>query len=107
MFFHFRQNNSYGIWKGPAINVIIEAEDDEEANDLAEMHGLYFNGVDDGQDCPCCGDRWYEVWGKGNEVPSCYGEPVKETGEYGSAVGNGEFPSLTIFYKDGSEKIIR
>lgn len=44
-----------------APNVYIEAENAEEANEKALQIGIYFNGVEDGIDCPCCGDRWYPV----------------------------------------------
>lgn len=46
---------------GPAIEVWIEAESAAEANRLAQYNGLYFDGVDDGIDCDCCGDRWYSA----------------------------------------------
>ena len=29
---------------------------------LAEDIGLYFDGVEQGMDCSCCGDRWYRAW---------------------------------------------
>ena len=32
-----------------------------DANDIAQGNGIYFNGVADGIDCDCCGDRWYPV----------------------------------------------
>jgi hypothetical protein len=67
MWFKFRQNNSGGHWdidddKGIGPNVWIEAKNAKQANKLAESIGIYFNGVDSGIDCECCGDRWYEVW---------------------------------------------
>lgn len=58
MFYRFRQNNSGGFFTGPAINVIVEADSQEESQRLAEQHGLYFDGRGD---CPCCGNRW-AVW---------------------------------------------
>ena len=63
-FYHFRQNNSGGSFvfdKNLAIDVIIEAETADEANDLAEGLGIYFNGCEGGWDCRCCGDRWNTV----------------------------------------------
>lgn len=82
-FFHFRQNNSGGSFHcdenaGIAINVIIEANDAADANERAEKIGLYFNGVSNGHDCECCGDRWSNQWegDKGDAVPSIYGEAV-------------------------------
>ena len=61
-FYIFNQNNSGGYWdKILGFKVIIEAENPKQANKLAEVMGIYFNGVETGEDCPCCGDRWYEV----------------------------------------------
>jgi len=57
-FYHYDQNNSGGVFKEPALNVFIEASSHEEADAIAEVNGLYFDGVDKNRDCPCCGDRW-------------------------------------------------
>ena len=63
-FYRFRQNNSGGFFScdeddgiGPL--VWIEEVSAEEANYKAQSIGIYFNGVDDDQDCACCCDRWY------------------------------------------------
>jgi len=62
-FFEFRQTNSGGHWE---INdklckrLFIEAHNYEEARDKALNMGVYFNGCDNGLDCSCCGDRWYD-----------------------------------------------
>ena len=69
MFYTFKQNNSGGTFIGPQY-VIIEADDASEANLIAYDHGIYFNGVQNGQDCNCCGDRWYPVYEyAGEETP--------------------------------------
>ena len=74
MFFTFNQNNSGGRWIGPAKFVIIEAENAETANALAEVKGLYFDGCGTMQDCSCCGDRWYRVDDcDGKNEPMIYG----------------------------------
>jgi len=80
-FYHFSQNNSGGSFdfdeaRGITHNVIVEANDYEHANRLAESIGLYFDGEGD---CPCCGDRWYRRWDdtEGSSVPTVYGEPVE------------------------------
>ncbi len=62
-FYAFDQNNSGGSF---VVNdklchrVIIEADTEVEAINKAEILGVYFNGVDLGMDCDCCGDRWYK-----------------------------------------------
>lgn len=62
MFYLFRQNNSGGSFEIDAVNigprVWIEADTPEEANVYAQALGIYFDGVENGYDCECCGDRW-------------------------------------------------
>lgn len=62
--YQFSQNNSGGIFildANLSINVYIEAHSPQEANQRAEELGIYFYGVGEGMDCPCCGDRWYSA----------------------------------------------
>lgn len=82
-FYAFHQNNSGGRFTfdkkaGITHIVIIEAPNAEAANDRAEQIGLYFNGCDEGRDCNCCGDRWFQVYGEGDDVPSHYGSPIED-----------------------------
>ena len=59
--YEYSQNNSFGTWdinETVTQKVWVFAHDLAEANDFAETLGIYFNGVDEGIDCPCCGDRW-------------------------------------------------
>ena len=62
MWYVYSQNNSGGSfvidenldeWVG------IEADSREEADALFHELGGYFDGVEKGEDCDCCGDRWY------------------------------------------------
>lgn len=65
MFYTFRQHNSGGSFHHDdnlSIEVVIEADDCIEANNIAESLGIYFNGVEDGLDCDCCGDRWCKAY---------------------------------------------
>lgn len=63
--YEISQNNSGGsfqvdenlCWK-----LYIEAKSANDAASLAEGLGCYWNGCDEGMDCPCCGDRWSEPW---------------------------------------------
>ncbi len=61
-FYELSQNNSGGSFD---VNdklchrLFIEAESEKAALEIAEDLGCYWNGVDDGMDCECCGDRWY------------------------------------------------
>ena len=97
-FFDFHQNNSGGSFdhdpkRGIGYSVIIEAATPAEANERALAIGLYFDGCEQGLDCDCCGDRWYEQWEShsGTEQPEMYGKPP--TGGWG-------IPSY-IHYADG------
>lgn len=80
-FYEYRQNNSGGGFDydesaGITVHVIIEADSADEANRKAESIGLYFDGEGD---CPCCGDRWYEVSDRdADDVPSIYGTPLEQ-----------------------------
>lgn len=74
-FFEFKQNNSGGTFDiddnagiGPC--VWIEAIDVDDAARRAETIGIYFDGVEDGRDCDCCGDRWYRPYGDGLYKPN-------------------------------------
>lgn len=61
-FYELSQNNSGGSFVVDdklCHRLFIEAESEEEAIDRAEDLGCYWDGVDEGSDCPCCGDRWY------------------------------------------------
>jgi hypothetical protein len=61
-FYSFRQNNSGGFFKeleNGMFHLIVEANSAQEANEIAQEQGVYFNGCEDGLDCECCGDRWY------------------------------------------------
>lgn len=79
MFFTYRQNNSGGRFIGE-INIIIEADSAKEADEIAQENGVYFDGVDEGHDCECCGDRWSRAWeSDGTENPEIYGEAVGES----------------------------
>ena len=108
MFYEFGQNNSGGsfvIDNDLTCHVIIEADNDKEANKLAEGVGVYFNGCDDNIDCNCCGDRWYEQYEEeGDEVPSVYGTPVAEWAKsnkhHWAPLGH----QAVVYYKDGTKR---
>lgn len=62
-FYEFDQNNSGGYFEvndNVCHRLFIEANSFEEAVNKAESLGCYWNGVENGFDCPCCGDRWYK-----------------------------------------------
>lgn len=102
MFYHFSQNNSGGRFvvdhrRGITAHVIVEGPSLKDITRRAEDIGLYWDGCDDGHDCPCCGDRWSEPYGNGDTVPSIYGQDVSN-GVYYS-----DYP---VWIKDGPEGYI-
>lgn len=67
--FEYDQNNSGGSFvindeRGLGPRVYIQAHSHIEANAIAETKGIYFDGEGD---CECCGNRWHEVYGDGEE----------------------------------------
>jgi hypothetical protein len=92
-FYHFHQNNSGGSFhydyeRGISCNVIVEADSVDDANERGKRLGMYFDGVESGRDCSCCGDRWYPLWNYGKEeagaaTPEHYGEPAALVEGYG------------------------
>lgn len=107
MFFTYRQNNTHGIYLVDKFSkhfVIIEANSAERADEEAEKMGIYFDGVEKGIDCPCCGDRWHRAqnW-EGEEEPLIYGKRpedfVKEEKYFKYEV--------LVCYMDGRKEIIK
>lgn len=102
MFFPYDQNNSGGSYivnedRGISARMVIEADSADEANQRAEEIGMHFNGVANGYDCPCCGDRWYEV----DDSDKCYtvDEAIKNT----CGISWDKDTSIVfIHYKDGN-----
>ena len=73
-FYIYVQRNTEGYYDGPHY-IIVRAKDCKEANQKAEGIGVYFDGVEEGIDCPCCGDRWAEM----TELDEKYGDNVKNS----------------------------
>jgi hypothetical protein len=64
-FYEYSQNNTGGSFTTDdklCHRLFIEANSSTEADEIAEGFGCYWNGVDEGSDCPCCGDRWYGAY---------------------------------------------
>lgn len=98
-FFHFHQNNSGGRFREPAINLVIEAVNVSEAKTIAETEGAYFNGVDDGIDCECCGDRWGLPYDEGTETPQMYGRPIEDFDVMDPFYASSKVPFLKVIRK--------
>lgn len=60
----YSQNNSGGSFDPDGgMSTWIWAHSAKQADDIAEQNGIYFDGCQEGLDCPCCGDRWYSARG--------------------------------------------
>lgn len=84
-FYDYQQNNPNGEFihdddlSGVCALMIIEADSDNDADQIAQEHGVYFNGVKSGQDCQCCGDRWQSAcWYGPIEFLDCPGDTQLE-----------------------------
>lgn len=98
MFYTYVQNNSAGYWEGPQY-VIVEALTAEDADiDAVVYMGVYFDGVDAGRDCECCGDRWERARDKdGDTEPCLYHMPIHQAARR-YLVGD----EAVIRYRDGT-----
>lgn len=104
-FYSWDQNNSGGhfyVDENLSHRVVIEANTYKKAEVKAFKLGIYYDGVDEGLDCDCCGDRWYA----GHELDDRYlkGKTLDEylqgeADEYGW-----EDPDIIVHYADGTKK---
>lgn len=99
MYFTYGQNNSGGLFTGPAKYVIVWASSPALADRAAEDAGCYFDGCEIGMDCGCCGDRWSRSWENGTKTPMIYNKPAKSFTD--SYTMDPEVPTVHIVYKSG------
>jgi hypothetical protein len=99
--FQFDQNNSGGSFVVDdklCHRLFIEAKSEGIANAIAEDMGVYFNGVRDGYDCDCCGDRWY----RGEEIDLSSTKTVEEYAQELANQYGWTSPDARIFYDNGA-----
>jgi hypothetical protein len=83
--YEYSQNNTFGRFEG-STRVYVEAESISAANAIAtNKFGVYFNGVAEGRDCDCCGDRWYSPYELSLSV-------LKESFKFCEEKDNGAWP---------------
>lgn len=122
MFYQFNQNNSggYFVVNDKLCNrLFIEADSEEEAVRKAEELGCYWDGVANGLDCSCCGDRWSKYWL--DAIPlekyrtegykewrgqTFYFNDIEEYAQYLANTYGWTKPDVRIYYKDGTVKEI-
>lgn len=105
-FFKFRQNNSGGYFDGYH-NVLIEARNAIEANELAQASGLVY--FEDRGDCvECCGYRWSEFWASDITVDgyTIFSRELIEEGEHIRLQGyfSGAGDSVIVYYDGTTEE---
>lgn len=108
-FYKYDQNNSGGSFdvdENITHRVVIEAVSESEADIIAKNIGIYFNGVDDGLDCDCCGDRWYGC----NELkfPLHYGvnkvfDNMEDYLQYLATTYGACSPDIIVHYENGNK----
>lgn len=107
-FYHFSQNNSGGSFHLDAnltVNVIIEANSANEANDKLEMLGGYFDGCREGRDCTCCGNRWDRTYeNEGTDFPSIYLRSLEEFLRSNYMKWFSEGQNVVVHYADGRKE---
>ncbi len=110
MFYKFDQNNGGGYFvtdENLCHRLFIEADNEHEAIEKAEELGCYWDGVNRGLDCPCCGDRWdfpdkldskHYAWEKHSNIEE-FAQSLADRYSWTS-------PDIRIFYKNGTVKEI-
>ena len=82
LYYTYYQNNSGGSFHNNdqvCHYVVVQALSPSDADRRAESVGIYFDGVDNHEDCACCGDRWDRSWQAGSAQPAIYGQDPGET----------------------------
>lgn len=106
--YEYNQNNSGGHFdadKSVCHRLFVQAENADAANSIAESLGVYFDGVDDGRDCECCGDRWYRQ-DTAVKFPMKYSDTltfntIEEYAQYVAKEHGWTDPDCRLFYANG------
>lgn len=119
--FEFTQNNSGGSFDVDdkvCHRLFIETKSFNDAVEKAEELGCYWDGVNKGIDCPCCGDRWYKYDDKPINLElyktegytswdgTLYFNNIEEYAQYLADNYGWTTPDARIYYNDGSVKEI-
>lgn len=108
-FYHYGQNNSGGshiVNNKVAKNVYIEAENVEQANEIALSIGIYFDGCSKGMDCSCCGDRWHAPY-SAIETPKEFIEELQSAYRYAYSFKDEKDVFAIIYMQHGVRYTIR
>ena len=107
--YEFRQNNSGGdfIVDDKVCHFLyIEADNFGKAVSIAESLGCYWNGVEKGIDCPCCGSRWSKWDNQPIDFDDNNSKSIEEYAQKMSSEYGWTYPDARIYYKNGDVKEI-
>ena len=105
MYYHFRQNNSRGMFKLPAVSVFVEADNEQQATEkFLTIDGCYFDPRCD-FDCPCCGPRWTNTYSENLTLQEVYARVVQEK-DRATAWMNEGIPNAYILHRDRPVEIL-
>ncbi len=106
MFYAFYQNSSFGLYYLDSVFapvMIVESDSVDDANARAIDIGIYFDDVNTGKDCPCCGDRWKMVdQDDATPRPIWRDQNVKSMSK--TPRFHDDYVECRVFYKDGTVK---
>lgn len=100
LWYLFDQNNSGGSFEGNddlSEIVFIQARSPNQANRIAEQKGIYFDGVERGLDCECCGNRWGRA-DEGYPQPRLYETDFNWNGEKRATISTGNYSYEATFH---------
>lgn len=110
--YEFHQNNSGGIMyrnENIADEVLIEASSAISAERKARKIGIYFDGVEKGIDCDCCGDRWKRIDCEADivDIPvTGYASYwIASIEEYGKYLASQYHDDVILYYSDGRKTV--
>jgi hypothetical protein len=111
VYYEYDQNNSGGSFiqdDKVTHRVFVECDNSVDAKWWASKLGIYFDGVADGIDCPCCGDRRYEA--NRVEFPYSYGsfdesEAKRIADKYGCDIA--ESKKQISYHKDPHDVVFK
>jgi hypothetical protein len=104
-FYEWKQNNSGGrffVDENLSNRVVIEADTYYKAEAKAFDLGIYYDGVEEGHDCECCGDRWYG--GEELKDKDLQGYTLDEYLQDLADKYGWEDPDIIVHYADGTKK---
>jgi hypothetical protein len=103
--YRFDQNNpggSFEVDENVSHIVYIQASSAKSANNRADdIYGMYFDGVESGRDCSCCGSRWYRA--DERDIVTDIDKDIQNYMRYGLFSGNDGDHVAVMYYANGNK----